>query len=138
MSVHLPEMEVHARGKDCEDHELEIIQQGVVGVLEEQQCEDIRRREQKTAYIIKYVMVHQDNVQTARVYSPALYGACECENHESQFEYGKEENWYQQRETGRTLIAPCDTRDCASCTCCRCNSGKGNADRCSDKSEKDG
>jgi hypothetical protein len=35
MSVHLPEMEVHARGKDCEDHELEIIQQGVVGVLEE-------------------------------------------------------------------------------------------------------
>jgi hypothetical protein len=25
MSVHLPEMEVHACGEDCEDHELETV-----------------------------------------------------------------------------------------------------------------
>jgi hypothetical protein len=41
MFVHLPEieMEVHARGEDHNDHDLEIIQQGAVGVLKEQRCE---------------------------------------------------------------------------------------------------
>jgi hypothetical protein len=39
MLVYLPEMEVHASGKDGENHELEIMQHGVVGVLEESRCE---------------------------------------------------------------------------------------------------
>jgi hypothetical protein len=38
MFVHLPEieMEVHARGEDRKDYDLEFIQQGAVGVLKEQ------------------------------------------------------------------------------------------------------
>jgi hypothetical protein len=35
MLAHLPEMKVHASGEDGEDHKLEIMQHGVVGVLEE-------------------------------------------------------------------------------------------------------
>jgi len=42
MLIHLPEMEVHARGKNCKHDELEIIKKGLVGVLEEQRCEDVR------------------------------------------------------------------------------------------------
>jgi hypothetical protein len=35
----------------------------------------------------------------------------------NQFEHGKEKNWYEQRETGRSPVAPCDAQDRASCIC---------------------
>jgi hypothetical protein len=81
-------------------------------------------------------MFHQDNIQTAWVCPPALYGAYEREYHESwgeqlsirvctyicswlptQFEPGKEQKWYEELETGWAIIAPCDTRNRASCNC---------------------
>jgi hypothetical protein len=45
ISVHVPEMEVHARGEDRKDHDLEIIKQVLVGVLKEQRCEYIHQWE---------------------------------------------------------------------------------------------
>lgn len=62
MLVHPPEMEVQSRGEDCKDRELEIMQHGEIGGLEEQRCEDVRHREQETPYIIECVMIHQDNI----------------------------------------------------------------------------
>jgi hypothetical protein len=81
-------------------------------------------------------MFHQDNVQTARVHPPALCGTYEREHHESwgehlsvrvwtyicswlptQLEHGKENILYGELETGRTVVAPCDARDCTGCVC---------------------
>jgi hypothetical protein len=41
LSLHLPEMAMHVRGKDRKDYELEIVQYGVVGIMEEQRCKYI-------------------------------------------------------------------------------------------------
>lgn len=81
-------------------------------------------------------MFHQDNVQTFCIYPPVLYSAYEREHHESQFEHGKEKKWYEEPETGRALVAPCDAWDRASRICCGSSSGEGNADGCSTKSDK--
>jgi hypothetical protein len=82
-------------------------------------------------------MFYQDNVQTARVDPPALYGAYEREDHEpwedvsmcythnvrsrlpTQLEHGKEKKLYEELETGRTstVVAPCDARDRTSHIC---------------------
>jgi hypothetical protein len=81
-------------------------------------------------------MVHQDSVQTTWGYPPVLYGAYERENHESwgetsvsacnihmcswlptQLKREKEKKWYKETEPGRTLVAPCDARDRATCIC---------------------
>jgi hypothetical protein len=81
-------------------------------------------------------MFHQDNVQAVRVDPPALYGAYEREYHESwrehnsvcvwtyicswlptQLEHGKEKILYGELETSRTVIAPCNTRDCTGRVC---------------------
>lgn len=75
-------------------------------------------------------MINQDNIQTAWVFPPGLYGVYECEHHESwgeslstrvckyicsrsptQLEYGKENKWYKKRDIGRGLVARCDPRD---------------------------
>ncbi|KAG2063216.1 hypothetical protein BDR04DRAFT_1111752 [Suillus decipiens] len=50
-------MEMHARGEDCKNDELKIMQHGVVGVLREQQCEDIYYREQKTACMLWFTRI---------------------------------------------------------------------------------
>jgi hypothetical protein len=55
-------MEVHARGEDGEDDELEILEHRLVSVMEELQREDVHRREKQTAYIVEYVMLHKDGV----------------------------------------------------------------------------
>jgi len=136
MSVHVPEMQVHARGEGCKDRKLETIQNGLVGILKEQQREDGRHRKQKSACIIGYAVVHQDNVQTAWVCPPALYGTYEREDHESQFEHGREKKWYEELVTGRTPVAPCDSRDRASRICCGDGSVEGNAQGCYDKNER--
>lgn len=117
MSVHPPEMEVQTCGKDCKDCKLDIMQHVAVGVPEEQRCQDVRYRDQKTECIIGYVMINQDNIQTAWVFPPGLYGAYEREYHESQLEYGKENKWYEKRDIGRALVARCDPRDRARCVC---------------------
>jgi hypothetical protein len=82
-------------------------------------------------------MYYQDNVQTARVDPPALYGVYECKDHESwgdvsmcythnvcsrlptQLEHGKEKKFYEELETGRTstVVAPCGVRDRTSHIC---------------------
>lgn len=84
MQVHLPEMAVHACGEDCKNNKLEVMQHGVVCVMEEQRCEDVRHREQKTTCIVGYVVLQQDNIEMAVGRLPALDGAYECEGHESQ------------------------------------------------------
>jgi len=138
LSVHPPEIEVHARGEDCKDYELETIQNGLVGVMKEQRCEYVRYREQKTACIIEYIMVHQDSVQTVWVCPPVLYGTYKREDHESQFEHKKEKKWYEELVTGRTSVAPCNSWDRASRMCCRDGSSEGNAEGCYDKTKKGG
>lgn len=45
LSVDMPEVEMHARGKNCEDDNLEVLQHAVVRILEEQGCEYIHHRE---------------------------------------------------------------------------------------------
>lgn len=82
-SVEMPEMAVHARGKDCEDDELEILKHGVVLVLKEQRRDDIHRREQYTTSVVENVMLHQDGIQMTPGRPPALYGAYDREAHES-------------------------------------------------------
>jgi len=78
----MPEMKVHARGKNREDDKLEILEQGTVCVFEEQRCEDVYRREKQTACIVEYVMLQQNSVQSAAGRPPALYGAYEREGEE--------------------------------------------------------
>lgn len=136
LSLHLPEMAVHARGEDRKDYELEIVQYGVVGVMEEKRCEYVCHRKQKTTYIIKNIMIHQDNVQTACGYPPVLYGAYECEGQKSQFECAQKKKWYEELETTRALVAPCNTWYRTNCIYRRCSCGEGNADGCPDKSKK--
>jgi hypothetical protein len=81
-------------------------------------------------------MFHQDSIQMGWAYPPVLHGGYEREYHESwgehlsayactlvcswlptQFETSKEEKWYEEPETGWTVVAPCDTRNRASCNC---------------------
>lgn len=81
-------------------------------------------------------MIQQDNVQTAWVLSPTLYGTYECEGHKSwrvsvsvsvytytcswsltQFECAQEKKWYEELETTRALVAPRDTGDSTNCIC---------------------
>lgn len=79
-------------------------------------------------------MIHQNNVQTACGYPPVLYGAYECEGQESwgasarvrtcvcicsptQFECTQKKKWYEELDTTRALVAPCNTRDRTNCIC---------------------
>jgi hypothetical protein len=82
-------------------------------------------------------MVHQDSVQTTWGYPPVLYGAYERENHESQLKREKEKKWYKETEPGRTLVAPCDARDRATCIFCRDGTGEGNTEGYYEKSLAD-
>jgi hypothetical protein len=83
-------------------------------------------------------MFHQDNVQAVRVDPPALYGAYEREYHESQLEHGKEKILYGELKTGRTVVAPCNTRDCTGRIFCEDGSGEVDDEGCYENSDKGG
>jgi hypothetical protein len=88
-------VEVHARGEDREDDKLEILEHGLVSVMEEQQREDIHPREKQTACIVEYVMLHQDGVDSVVGRPPALYSAYEREGHETKFKSNQEKKRYE-------------------------------------------
>lgn len=132
----MPEIEVHARGKDREDDDLEIFEHNAVRIMEKQRCNDICCRENYTASIVEYVMLQQNDVQAIVGRTPALYGVYESEGDEPQFECHQKNKRYEVFGATRSLVAACDTRDWAGLIWCGGSGSKEDSGGCYDDSKK--
>lgn len=110
--VDMPETEVHPRGEDCKDEDLEIFEEGMVcGVRKYHWHKDVRGREKQTTYIVEYIVLHQGSIEWISRRVPVLYSTYECEGEQSQLKDKQQNKRQVQLDTARGPVAACDTWD---------------------------
>jgi hypothetical protein len=90
--VDMPKTEVHPRGEDCKDKDLEIFEEGVVWRIGKYKWyKDVQGREKQTACIVEYIMLYQGSIQRISGRPPVPYCTYERERDKSQLQ-DKQEN----------------------------------------------
>lgn len=98
--VDTPEMEVHPRGEDSKDKDLEIFEEGVVwGIWKYYWYNEVQGREKQAACVVEYIMLHQGSIESASGRPPVLDRTYECERDQSQLKHKQENKRQVQFDT---------------------------------------